>query len=127
MNTDMSGALCVGKPELFESNDWADHSKAKALCDACPVIDECATLLREVWTEGRNGGQPTGTWAGRLIGQPTGRYAKACEDCGERFERAHARGLCRRCYHLHTSAGDLTDFPRVPGRGDSYSKREDVA
>jgi hypothetical protein len=70
--SELSGALCVGQHALFESTDVRDHLEARALCDACPALEACTELLREVQTVSRTlrdaGGGAVGTWAGELVG-----------------------------------------------------------
>lgn len=61
---------CAGEWRIFDSMDLYDHIEAKALCDTCPVLRECATLLADVKREGGILGQPEGTWAGKLHEPP---------------------------------------------------------
>jgi len=66
---------CHGQHALFDSVVWEHHLQAKALCDACPLIDACRRLLADVQASnsaGRAGG-PRGTWAGQLLGAAPGR------------------------------------------------------
>ena len=74
MSDDDPRPLCVGKWELFDSIDLADHREAAALCRECPLRAWCSQQLR--WTArtasartaaSRDVG-PVGTWAGQLVG-----------------------------------------------------------
>jgi hypothetical protein len=71
-------AACVGKAELFESTAPAAHEAAKQLCDQCPILNKCATLLLE--TQRTFPGGPRGTWAGQLLGLK-GVWRGACPTC----------------------------------------------
>lgn len=67
----MEAANCIGQWSLFDSRDAYAHHEARQLCATCPVILECAALLREVRKSSTGGpaGRPVGTWAGRLVGE----------------------------------------------------------
>ncbi|MFP5332104.1 MAG: WhiB family transcriptional regulator [Acidimicrobiia bacterium] len=52
------GAVCVAHPEVdFFTDDASQVARAKALCDACPVQDECLIFAIET-------NQPDGIWGG---------------------------------------------------------------
>jgi hypothetical protein len=69
---DLTGALCVGQWELFDSQDLISHHEAAAICAECPVRAACETVLQATkanaaGTGTRHGSGPQGTWAGQLI------------------------------------------------------------
>lgn len=69
----MNEPPCAGKWELFDSVDLAAHLEAKALCEACPVLDWCVAQLRRAFENVEYQGYgPQGTWAGQYVGK-TGR------------------------------------------------------
>lgn len=66
---DLTGALCVGQPALFESTNHGKHEQAAAICADCPVRAACLEVARReskgyIW----NGSGPVGTWGGVLFG-----------------------------------------------------------
>jgi hypothetical protein len=62
---------CAGQWVLFDSIDVNDHEVARKICDTCPIIDNCRTLLDQQKQSHKAGGaQPVGTWAGGLYGTP---------------------------------------------------------
>lgn len=87
---------CVGRWELFDSTDQADHAKAAALCNECPIRKTCEQIAlnqRDTAT-GKLGVE--GTWAGSLYGEERNvvRRAKRAADkpCGTRAAfRRHMR------------------------------------
>lgn len=90
---------CVGLGKLFDSTEWYDHERAKALCDECKALEWCKGELEKA--KSRPGLPPTGTWAGQLIldrRAPTRREAcgttsgatahrraneEVCDDCAD--------------------------------------------
>lgn len=109
------------KPSLWESrrentrephNEAADrHRRARLMCRACPVLEQCESLLSSFE---RHGDPVDGVMAARYA--DTGGYAgskvnvlKGCEGCGEQMipqrrkprpnQRRHVgEGLCQDCY-----------------------------
>ena len=64
---------CLGRWELFDSREPADHHEAKAMCAGCPVRDWCAAQLRKAQQSANRSTSypdagPQGTWAGQLVG-----------------------------------------------------------
>lgn len=112
-------APCVGRSELFDSRDLNDHQEAKQLCRTCPIILECAGLLRDALaavTDRHNGG-PQGTWAGRFVGRPETRVHAECgTDSG---------------YYRHNRNGEKACEPCLKARRDAehqrYMKRKAAA
>jgi len=108
---DLSGALCRGRPWLFESVDEADHREAAAICRQCPVIAACRAELKRVAalaaTITAQGGGPTGTWAGQLVGSKTGprrRRAQCGTDSGYFRHRRYDETPCHDCREAHCDA-----------------------
>lgn len=98
---------CAGKSELFDSTRADDHAEAKRLCRECPVINECAALLRDVQKAATGGpaGYPTGTWAGRLLGEVTTRKRAACgTDSGYYHHRRRGEQACDPCLKARAEA-----------------------
>lgn len=61
---------CAGLWSLFDSRDRADHLRAKALCDQCPIALACWQHLQDVRNSPADiGGSPEGTWAGQLFNE----------------------------------------------------------
>ena len=71
---DLSGALCVGSPELFDPpapyEDAADaryrHQHAEALCHRCPALERC----RDWASTRRDDGAVLAAQVPRLPGRP---------------------------------------------------------
>ncbi|GAB33426.1 WhiB family transcriptional regulator [Gordonia otitidis] len=71
---DLSGAACVGSPELFDPpapyEDAADtryrHANAEALCHRCPALDRC----RDWAAQRRTDGSVLAAQVPRLPGRP---------------------------------------------------------
>jgi hypothetical protein len=110
----LSGALCVGRPWLFESMEAADHLEARAICAQCPAILACRVELQRVSdlaaTVTAQGGGPVGTWAGVLVGRSganaRGRIRAACgTDSGYFRHRRSGEAPCRDCTRAHRVAG----------------------
>lgn len=93
----LEGAACRGQSALFDSTSVADHRLAREICASCPVLRDCAILLRKVQEETAGtkhaGGGPIGTWAGKLVGKHGNR-----DRCNPR-EHGTDRG-----YHQHRQA-----------------------
>lgn len=57
----LPGALCRGRPRLFDSEEPADVAEAVALCERCPALDAC-----RAWADGLSyPARPPGVVAGR--------------------------------------------------------------
>ena len=54
-------ALCLGRFELFLSEDKVDQDVAKAICEYCPVLDHCEQFTKRVTPR-----PVLGVWAGRV-------------------------------------------------------------
>ena len=71
---DLSGAACVGSPEMFDPpaphEDAADtryrHANAEALCHRCPALDRC----RDWAAQRRTDGSVLAAQVPRLPGRP---------------------------------------------------------
>jgi hypothetical protein len=94
---------CANNPELFESEDLAEHMEAKKVCDACPLIAACQKNLENtirIWGYDRNCG-PRGTWAGTLYSPPPPKTMKGPVNCGKSWSaREHRRRhepVCETC------------------------------
>jgi len=64
----MTRPACVGKVKLFDSTDPIDHMQARAICEACPILNDCRQRLHDAkaeWGYSIHFG-PRGTWAGTL-------------------------------------------------------------
>lgn len=71
---DLSGANCIGSPELFDPRDPREsadevryrHDAAEALCHQCPALERCRS-----WTSSRrDDGSVVAAQAPRLPGRP---------------------------------------------------------
>lgn len=113
---DLTGALCVGQHELFDSPFPDDLEEAATICARCPVIAACEARFIQAVTApnilpGRYG--PRGMWAGKPRG-PVDARAKnnprlAVED--EMFTLDTAREA-RMAY----MAGDRSEWAEVGKR-----------
>jgi hypothetical protein len=101
---DKGRALCSEvDPELFfpDQGDWASVKRAKELCAACPLLDDCR---REGWGE-------FGTWGGmsereRRGERPAGELCrKGIHDISKPGARL-TRGDCRGCHNDRGRAYD---------------------
>lgn len=103
----LDGAKCVGKASLFESRDLNDHTEARQLCQICPAILACHSLLIEVMQESTGGpaGGPQGTWAGRLIAETHNRRPARCgTESGYAQHRRNGDEPCDDCRTAHRQA-----------------------
>lgn len=62
-------AACAGDWDIFDSSDPLDHADAKAICNACPVILQCAEMAARLARQPIDK-RPVGTWAGTLYDTP---------------------------------------------------------
>jgi WhiB family redox-sensing transcriptional regulator len=60
----LPGALCTGRPELFDGDDTAAREAAAALCRACPSLAACRQWVRSLPRSSR----PPGVVAGPISG-----------------------------------------------------------
>lgn len=64
-------AACEGQGELFDSTDPFMHAVARAVCDRCPIIDECRRRRDQAIADYGTGEHGVhGTWAGELVRGP---------------------------------------------------------
>lgn len=84
----LTGALCVGEHELFDSTWMVDHKEAAAMCAVCPAIQACREQVRQILTNTATVAHYgiNGTWAGQLhgrVGQRRPTIASTEAACGE--------------------------------------------
>lgn len=98
--------LCLGKYELFDSEDVADHRMARALCERCPVLDWCRSELEKARANTLYPPKwgPRGTWAGIYIGRsgkpgvtPKRRVAACGTPSGYKRHLRMGEETCRAC------------------------------
>lgn len=110
----LENALCVGQWWMFDSVNPDIHKQARELCHACPVLTDCGRLLRDELSSsigiGRQGGGPTGTWAGQLVSKASrGRNGRANarehgSDRGYYQHRYEGDAACDECREAHRLA-----------------------
>lgn len=103
---DLAQGKCVGRWELFDSDDPDDHEYAKALCEACPVLEACRRELDRAMADALYAGfGPTGTWAGLYIGRhrskvgavPKRKRAKCGTASGAKRHKRMGEPVCEPC------------------------------
>ncbi len=106
----MTTPPCVGKWNLFDSTNLADHQLAAQLCAACPMTQEC----RQRYEKARSaayGTVPVGTWAGRLYGRP-----RTDERARVALEDAAYSDRDARAAHNAWNQGDRSQWARTGQR-----------
>lgn len=92
---------CVPKFWLFLSTDLEDHEQAKAICATCPLTDWCEEEYRAAKRAAYSGGEPEGTWAGKLRRPPRRPSKPRQTHCIHGHERTpqnlYKGGQCRPC------------------------------
>lgn len=106
----LEGALCVGNHELFDSTHPIDHAAARRIClgdpqagrPGCPVRLTCHGILDDlIATSNRHANhRPTGTWAGKLIGEKPNPAQCGTNQGYYRHRRMH-EALCDDCREAH--------------------------
>ena len=120
-------APCVGKHDLFDSVDLADHALAREICADCPIQLDCARRLGEMIRGAGYYGHPEGTWAGRLVidgndRNQTRRRARAARaDQRDAEEAAYTDAEALQAHSAY-SAGDKSIWASVGHR--VYGRRQ---
>lgn len=116
----MAETPCYGKWELFDSIELRDHLAARAICQTCPVILNCARELNDVRANAGVYGQPEGTWAGQLATQPTETTRKrlAAMSRRERLDAEDARYTTETARQARSAfaAGDRSEWATTGNR-----------
>lgn len=71
--TEPARALCAGKWQIFDATDEASHAEARAICQQCPLLSQCAITASTL-------DHKEGTWAARLHSGARGRPSTEAED-----------------------------------------------
>lgn len=109
---DFEGARCIGRHWTFDSNNYAEHREAAALCNGqpgtnnpCPVRDNCAQQLLEIRQQPASH-RPVGTWAGQLVGGPPQQIPCGTESAYHRHIRNDEPidDACRAAHSAHAAA-----------------------
>lgn len=93
MTHDFTGAACIGRWWLWDSDDIHDHREAAAACQTCPHLKPCRDIVNSMNHE--RSVAPEGTWAGRLyrrrpVGRPPYSRAEEAMFTLEDAQREHA-------------------------------------